>query len=314
MKEEHYAAGVDGGGTKTALCCVDEQGCVLYEGIFGPLNINGINLTEIRNTLEGIVFQLAKMDSGFTACAGITIATAGASNPEWREFVTRTLRDLGYNGPFDLKGDHEAALRGAVGRSGAVLVSGTGSICFGRNDEGQTARAGGWGYLLDDEGSGFAIGRDILRAILRAVDGREAESLLTKLVYDQLKAKNPEDIIRIVYAPDSGKAAIASLAPLLEPACLQGDETAKRILENTAHELFLLYKAVSIKLRLKNNSLALAGGVLNNNLTLSDAVRNKLKKEFPHLKVIKPLNSPSYGAADLARESYLAGQIKNPPQ
>ena len=307
MTAERYAAGVDGGGTKAALCCVDEHGRILSEGTFGPLNINRTGPPEIRRTLEGIVYHLAAMDGGITACAGITIAAAGVSNPDSREMYTKALRDLGYSGPFDLRGDHEAALLGAVGTSGTVLVSGTGSICFGQNDEGQTARAGGWGYLLDDEGSGYAIGRDILRAILRVEDGREAESLLAELVYDQLNAKKPEDVIHIVYAPDSGKASIASLAHLLEPACLKGDETAKRILEHTAHELFLLCKAVILKLRLENNCLALTGGVLNNNLTLSDAVREKLSKNFPQLKVIKPRNSLSFGAAELARETFLAG-------
>lgn len=307
MTADRYAAGVDGGGTKAALCCVDAHGHVLYQGIFGPLNINRTSPPEVRRTLEDIIFQLAKLDGGLSACAGITIAAAGASNPDSRVIFTKTLWDSGYKGSFNLRGDHEAALRGAVGTSGAVLVSGTGSICFGRNDKGQTARAGGWGYLLDDEGSGYTIGRDILRAILRAEDGREAESSLADSVRHQLNAKKPEDIVHLVYAPDSGKASIASLAPLLEPACLQGDKTAKRILEHTAHELFLLSNAVILKLHLENSCLALAGGVLNNNLTLSEAVRDKLGKNFPRLKVIKPRNSPSFGAADLAREAFLAG-------
>ncbi len=302
-----FVAGLDGGGSKTALCCMDARGGVLLEGAFGPLNVHGTDPAAIARTLRDIVLALSSMDGGLPSCAGITVAAAGASNPVSGELIGAGLREAGYRGPFGQRGDHEAALRGAVGATGAVLIAGTGSICFGRNEAGETARSGGWGYLLDDEGGGYAIGRDILRAVLRAADGRAVETALTAAVYGRLRGARPEDLVRAAYAP-SGKAAVAGLAPLLEPACLAGDAAAKRILRRAAGELALLCGAVIGRLRLDGALLALTGGVLLNNAALAKAVRLELKKKHPLLRVTAPLRDAAWGAADLARETWLPGE------
>ena len=121
----------------------------------------------------------------------LCVGCAGMSNPELRRTLERMIRADGYEGAYMLAGDQAAALYAAHGAGpGAVLISGTGSICFGRNTRGITARAGGRGYKIDDEGSGYAIGRDILSAVVRAQDGRSRPTVLTELVFAQIGTRN----------------------------------------------------------------------------------------------------------------------------
>ncbi len=300
-----FVVGLDGGGSKTALCCMDGGGSVICRDSFGQLNINGMDRPAIFQTLADAAGRVADLQSIGAACAGMTIATAGISNPECGGIIETGLRKAGYTGPFDLRGDHEAALRGAVGKAGLVLIAGTGSICFGRDAQGQTARCGGWGYLLDDEGGGFALGRDILKAVLRAADGRANETALTAMVYRHLSAKGPEDLIRAAYDPALGKANIAGLAPLLQEAAEGGDAAAMAVADHAASELTALCAAVVDKLRLSESVLALSGGVLGNIGALRQALEIRLRQKYPHLRVISPLHDAAWGAADLARETYL---------
>ncbi|HPS81896.1 MAG TPA: BadF/BadG/BcrA/BcrD ATPase family protein, partial [Candidatus Limiplasma sp.] len=163
-----YVAGWDGGGTKTRVVCLSAGGEPFAEHTFGPLNPNGTSETEVCRTVSEALRWMETLGR----CTALTVSSAGVSNPDVSSLLGRLLSENGYHERFQLVGDQESALYGAVGPYGAVLVAGTGSICYGRNRQGDTARSGGYGYLVDDEGSGYAIGRDILTAVLRAGDGR----------------------------------------------------------------------------------------------------------------------------------------------
>ena len=300
-----YAVGLDGGGSKTALCCLDIEGSCLYEARFGTLNINGADIAAINQTIKDVVHLLSERRTGISDCAGIVIATAGVSNPKAMEIIKNALVLAGYHGKFMLQGDHEAALRGAVGKVGAILIAGTGSICYGRNPDGLEARAGGWGYLLDDEGSGYAIGRDMLKAVFRADDGRSDCTSLTAAVLAHFQIDSLRDLLQIVYQPQTSKAKISGLAPLLQIAVNQGDAQALLIVQSAGHELLQLCKAVIGKLQLQNSILSLAGGIMENIPAVSETVRQLLSETYPKLKMIKPRQSAAWGAADMARETYL---------
>ena len=124
--------------------------------------------------------------------------------------------------------EHTACIRYAVKKTaGRVpVIAGTGSICYGQSTDGREARSGGWGHLIDDEGSAYALGRDILRAVVRAADGRAPATALTELVAQRLGALGVQPVIRFTYAPTTTKKEIAALAPLLDPALQQGDAAA----------------------------------------------------------------------------------------
>src|SRR5439155_26556427 len=127
-----------------------------------------------------------------------------------------------------------ALVAGAGAGAGVVIVAGTGSIAYGHDGSGHAARAGGWGYLLGDEGSGFWIGRRALAAVVRQADGRGPVTQLTGLILDRMGITRPGDLIHETYYRDLKRQAIAALAPLVQQAHAAGDAVADHILQRAA--------------------------------------------------------------------------------
>ncbi|NCC94676.1 MAG: ATPase, partial [Opitutae bacterium] len=226
-----FTAGWDGGGTKTRVVCLSLAGESLASGAFGPLNLNGASALDVRRTVSDALSFQHQVGN----CVSLVVSAAGISHPETVALLRQLIRDGGYAGPLTLVGDQESALYGAVGNRGAVLIAGTGSICFGRNESGETARSGGYGHLVDDEGSGYAIGRDIVSAVLRAEDGRMQPTLLRELLFRDAAWRDIPSILRHLYQGEADKSKIAALAPLALEA--RDDPAAQAILERAAREL-----------------------------------------------------------------------------
>lgn len=174
-----YYVGIDGGGTKTAVELRTRGSAAHSRAVFGPLNCNS-DRTAAAKTLTDTLAWLAAQPEGLAGCDGLCIGSAGISNPDAYNFIQDIIRAGGYTGPLQIVGDQVTALAGALGQPvGTVLIAGTGSICYARTADGREARSGGWGHLIDDEGSAYALGRDILRAVVRAADGRAPATALT---------------------------------------------------------------------------------------------------------------------------------------
>lgn len=299
-----YFCGWDGGGSSTKVCVTDAGGAVTAEGVFGPLNPNGAPLTAVEATVKDCVDFLAALPGGLAACKGLTVGMAGVSSPAAANTVETAIRRCGYAGGLRLTGDCEIALAGAVRGPGAVLIAGTGSVCFGKNAAGMTFRAGGFGYLIDDAGGGYAIGRDILRAAARSMDGRIPPTCLADAVLRERNLGGPEELIAWLYAPGTGKPQIAALAPLLIPALQKNDAAALAIEETAVRELAALASAVWNKAGLTDGELALTGGVLTGFSELRERLITLLGQTLPRAGVIAPRHSASFGAAILAREAF----------
>ncbi|WP_168122548.1 BadF/BadG/BcrA/BcrD ATPase family protein [Paenibacillus sp. HB172176] len=325
-----YVAGLDGGGTKTAVAIADEYGRVIHEFVAGPLNYNGGEEAAIRATLAQIYEVICHecrrhstergahedasghVDGARTipatdedeGCSVICIGAAGISNPLVSGRLTSGLREAGYRGKLVLVGDHETALCGAhEGLTGMILIAGTGSIAYGRNSDGKTHRAGGFGHLIDDEGSGYSIGRDLLSAVVKADDGRLNPTLLSGLVYEWLKLETISDIVGFVYDKNRGKKDIAALAPLLSVACDAGDAAALAIAEKHAFSLVETAAAIVQKLDMANGELALLGSVLQRNRQIREAFETMLREKFPMLQCIDGKKDAAYGAVILALDA-----------
>ena len=177
-----FIAGIDGGGTHTRIELRDMDNTLIRRGEFGPFNINSIGENAFRCLLQDVFAWCGGMEH----CARLCVGAAGISNPKVGQILTEELAVASFAGKWKLCGDQEIALRGAMDGEGLVVIAGTGSICFGKNAAGQTARSGGFGHLIDDGGSGYAIGRDVLSAAVRSMDGRVAGSGILQEVCDQL--------------------------------------------------------------------------------------------------------------------------------
>ena len=290
-----YVCGWDGGGTKTAALMCDAAGNVIAKGVFGPLNVNGAGEQRVAESIrDGMAWM---RQNGMEQCRALVIGAAGVSNQKVSGLITDAVRANGYAGPLRLLGDHEIALAGAIQGAGAALISGTGSICCGRDGTGRTGRAGGFGHLIDDGGSGYAIGRDILSAVVRAADGRAAQTALAAPVMAHTGAADVPQLITWLHAPQTQKKDVAALAPLLLPALQAGDEAAQRIAAQAAQELAALAAAVWRQLGLDRGELALMGSVLQRYEPIRTQVQQLCLTSCAGVQVVQPRGDAAQGAA-----------------
>ncbi|RAP74921.1 N-acetylglucosamine kinase [Paenibacillus montanisoli] len=296
-----YAAGLDGGGTKTAVAIVDEEGRTIRRFDSGAINYNGQDDDSIRGTFSEIIAELAEACGGLNRCAHVCIGAAGVSNPSVPARMTAAIRDCGYMGDLTIAGDQETALHGALERNnGLIVIAGTGSICYGINESGISHRTGGFGHLIDDEGSGYSIGRDLLTAVVRAYDGRDSATVITRMVFDRLGFKSVGELVGFVYDRNRNKQEIAALAPILSEACEQGDPAALRIADRSAQSLVGLVVPVAERLSLQRGTLAMDGSVLLHNARLQGAFLYNLAQRYPEMACILPKRDAAAGAAMMA--------------
>lgn len=266
---------------------------------FGPFNLNSIGEERFRNLLSALFDAIAREG----ACEMICVGAAGISNPRVREIALETAEKYGYSNCLMLKGDQEIALYGAMsGAAGAILISGTGSICTGRGRDGRTVRAGGWGHLIDDVGSGYSIGRDVLRSVVRAFDGREKQTILTELVREYWKVSDMDGIIAKAYGT-MDKSNIAALSRLAEEGAKKGDEAALRLLEKNAAELCGLAETVYDRLGEEALPMCLMGGLLSHDTQYGAMVTKRLRAGSRRIILKKPDMDAAAGAALWARNT-----------
>lgn len=289
-----FIAGIDGGGTHTRLELRDLENRLIHRAEFGPFNINSIGESAFRSLLREVFAFCGSMAD----CDRLCIGAAGISNPRVQQILAEELERSGFQGKWKLCGDQEIALRGAMDGPGVAVISGTGSICFGKNAAGETARSGGYGHLIDDGGSGYALGRDVLSAAVRSIDGRVKDSEILQAVCGRLGG-GPEKIVPFVYAPETDKSAIAKFSSIALELADRGDPEALRILNQGAQELVQLVSAVQEKLDLPQCRIALLGGLLE----ADNPYRRSVADALACLgTVISAAHNALWGAAQMAWE------------
>jgi len=317
--------GVDGGGTKTE-CAIARanDGALLARVVAGGANFQRLGTDETRRLLAEVVSRalhaaLAQAGEGLEV-SGLCLAFAGASRPEDLQALHAIARELATSLSMPevtwqlpttgavVVPDAVAALVGGAGRKvGVVVISGTGSIAFGMNAAGEQRRAGGWGHVLGDEGSGYAMGRTALLAVCRAADGRGPQTALTGHLQSHLDLTGPQQLVPLVYAQwgERRVAEIAALAPLVGRAAEEGDVVAITILDEAADELAIAAMAVIPGLALDQASFGVvtAGGAWNVSPRLASRFSEAVCAIAPLAQIGPPREQPVFGAVLLARES-----------
>lgn len=289
-----FVVGIDGGGTKTRVAVCASDGTLLHRETLGAFNLSAIGEDGFRRRVGEILTLCGDM----RACGALCVGGAGASGAAMGEILRAELAAHGFAGKLLLCGDHEIALAGAMQTPGCVLIAGTGSICYGKNAAGEHFRCGGGGHIIDDPGSGYALGRDALAAALQTEDGRLSENALHGAVMDTVGGSGIQGIFDFVYFSRRGKGDIAALAPLVLRCAAQGDAVSLDILRRGAAELARLVSAVMGKLGLENGSpCALAGGLLAEDNVYRRAVCAALA---PFCCPAAPEHDALFGAVQLA--------------
>lgn len=254
-----YVAGIDAGGTKTVGLLADETGQVVAETRAGGANLQVHGELEVEKVLDRVLDTLGARHAVSAVCLGM----AGVDRPRDQAVIRGVLKRLGHRETARIVNDALIALvAGAPERIGIVLLAGTGSIAYGRDPDGRTARAGGMGSVLSDEGSAYWLGHASLRAIVRAADGRSPSTLLTRLLLDELKLAEVADLVPLLYETGVPRHRMAGLAVLVERAAVAGDGVAASLLEEAAGELALAARSVAARLDFggKPFPVVLAGG------------------------------------------------------
>lgn len=279
-----YFIGVDGGGTKNAVRIESPKGDLLYEGIHVGCNINVSAPEALHHYVACIESALSEAALSKRDCVALCIGMAGASQKNNQEKTERVIRSIGFTCPVIITDDGSAALYGAFeDQPGIILISGTGSICYGKSSGDELHRCGGWGHLVGDEGSGFFVGRDVINAVLKSMDGRGPRTVLSGLLSEQYQLSTPEQILHYTY--QGGKSAISALAPLCEKAVVEGDTTALLILNRAAKELLSHIVSVSSHFGKGDHPipLVLTGGFLGK----SEFLQKNLLDELNRLSFIR---------------------------
>jgi N-acetylglucosamine kinase-like BadF-type ATPase len=301
----NYILGVDGGGTKTLALLGDLDGNVLARGVSGPSNYNAIGFDSACSSLESAIHLARKDYPGEISALCLGLAGAGRKEDierfqNWaiQEFPKTTVKVVS---------DAEILLMAGASYGPALaLICGTGSIVYGRTVTGELIRAGGWGYLFGDEGSGYAIGIAALRAVMRAHDGRGPETPLSELVLERYSLHTPPELVQAIYAAAAPSAAVATLSDLVEQAAGRGDSMAIAILEESARELAGTIAAVYSKLGTSAVPLVITGGTILNGRYLKKAFNRACEVRRLVFTAIRCVAEPVEGALELARKLSLS--------
>jgi N-acetylglucosamine kinase len=296
-----YVLGLDAGGTKTVCLLADDHGNVINQARGPGANLQVMGELGVEKILHRVMEEA--VGDRDISLDGICLGIAGVDRPRDAHAVAAIMRRIGHKTRTVVVNDALVALvAGAGDQAGVVIVAGTGSIAYGRDSEGRAARAGGWGYLLGDEGGGFWIGRHALSAVVRQFDQRGPATLLTGLVLQQMHLSAPAELVHAIYDHGLQRHAIAGLSSVVHRAAEAGDAVARDILDRAASELAAAAASVVTRLGMRGDMFPtiLAGGIFKGLPRLASGLSERLAEVAPRSDVRQLEVEPARGAVTLA--------------
>jgi glucosamine kinase len=303
-----YYLGIDGGGTKTT-CAVGDESRLLAIATAGPSNIVRVGEVQARQSLQQSVRQAC-------AAAGITpaqvsrtcVGGSGAARSELAESVRRSLAEI-LSTPIDVVGDMQIALEAAFESGpGVIVIAGTGSIAYGRDRQGTTVRAGGWGFAIGDEGSAHWIGRVAVSAVLRAgdlTDENSEDRTHSSLAAALFKAWGVRSLVDLARSANS--IPPPDFAALFPAVAASSDDLATQVLTNAGRELARVAAVVIRRLFAKDKTapvpVAMTGGVFRHAPLVREVFYNELRTLDARAEVNLQVVEPVEGALRMARKA-----------
>jgi N-acetylglucosamine kinase-like BadF-type ATPase len=304
-----YFLGIDGGGSKTT-CVVGDEVAELARVTTGPSNIARVGETRARESLHQAIRQACEA-AGIDPqqVQRVCLGVAGVGNEEIASAVRKMVAEI-MPAEIEVVGDMEIALEAAFGRGpGVIVIAGTGSIAYGRDAQGRTARAGGWGFAVSDEGSAHWIGRCAVAAMLRAID-QSAELRGTpeaSPLWRELKAAWNSPSLEALIRDANSKRDFAVLFPAVMAAADAGDELARQVLVRAGRELAQLAAVVTRVLFGENGMvtvrLGMVGGVFAHSPRVREVFIDEVTKLDSRIAVNSQIIDPVAGALQIARKA-----------
>jgi N-acetylglucosamine kinase-like BadF-type ATPase len=298
-----YILGFDGGGTKTECVLMNSADQVLVRTFAGPSNPSRIGVESAVRAIEECA-DTALREAGLErrAISAVGAGLAGTAKPEMKDSMSRALEECFRGASITVLTDLEAALAAAGEGPAIILVMGTGSASFGRNANGEVARAGGYGPSSSDQGSAYDIGRRAIAAAMRERVG-EADSLLGRQILEELRCTEWAMVQhRAQTIPDE---VFPRIFPVVAGAADAGDAIAQQILIQAARDLASLVADVADRLHLRQSEFLLAkiGGTIGRSRFFDSQIDTALKQMVPSAQVGKLRVSPAEAAALVAKGS-----------
>lgn len=285
----------DGGGTKTDIALFDLKGKILSCKTSGGSNPIFMDLDEAVNHIKDPIEAILKEQKlSISDIESIVLFIPGMS--KHKEYLEKSLG----SGRIEIYGDEMSAFYGALGgEKGIAVLSGTGSFAVGKNDKDEMASVGGWGLLFGDQGSGYYIGIECLKAAARLFDMGLTDKPLVKAVKEHFKIDDFTKIRRLQTDPKVfNREKISELSFVVENCARAGDVPSLEILDKTALELADIAYVCSERLHMSDTpyKCSFIGGISNIGHLLTDSFRNHLKNLCPNLTYIKARFKPTVGA------------------
>lgn len=303
MADGDCVIGVDGGGSHTRAALVRGDGCIVDVVRGGSGNFQQIGLDGLERLLRDMMGAWIASPDGARPRA-MCLGLAGAGRRTEQEAIAARLEELDWVGAVRVESDARAALAGAhAGQAGLIAIAGTGSMVLGVNEGGEWVRAGGWGPILGDEGSGYDIALRALRAVLAAYDGSAPATALDGALRQALALDEWSQLVPRVYGGDLDRVRLAALAPLVLKVAEGGDQVAMSVVDAAARGLSGQIAAVARRLGVEQCvRLAYSGGAVVGSPLLCEKIGRQLASERCVIERAPLRLAPVLGAALLAWE------------
>lgn len=286
--------GIDGGGTKTKFTLFTEDGQEVRSKVLPTCHVLQVSKQEMKRVLEDGVTSVLKDEcplEDVVICAGMG---AYGQNKAIQDEIDKVFEELFPNSKVKLYNDGEIAVAGSLaGQEGAVIISGTGSIGF-KLEDGKFSSAGGWGYVLGDEGSAYWLGKLALSTFCKMSDGRMEKTVLYDKIKEHFDLKTDDELIQLSAKELKDRTTVAGIAKVVYDCILEEDQVALDLFKQVSHELALLIKTLNPKSKL----VSYGGGMWHGKDVLIPMIYEELNHEF---NIIEPIDSAEKGAYYLAR-------------
>ena len=300
--------GLDGGGTQTRVAVAEMSGTIVGRGSGGACSMSAIALEDaLLSARTAVIGALREASAELADVRAVCAGVAGASVEARRQGFEVGLRETFPNAKVSVVPDFAIALTGATDSSpGVIVIAGTGSVAYGENAGGESHRTGAYGYLIDDSGSGYGVGRTALAAILRAADGTGEATTLSQRIPEALEIASLMDIVPGIYGGGISRVAVAGLSQIVAEAALEdGDPAARAILMRAGGTLAQLARGATDRLFADADlpfPVSPIGGLWSAGAQLTDVFTRSLRRFAPNAIFQPPRFTPVEGAVLRARK------------
>ncbi|MFJ5771863.1 N-acetylglucosamine kinase [Psychrobacillus sp. NPDC093180] len=297
-----YLLGIDGGGTKTEGVVADAYGNVFVRVVTGPSNPTSMSKEEFERTISELLQQIQSKNPDIFNQIEVCFAGMAGVGEKGSQRYTKELLKKYLPSRTNIFVDNDAVnalYSGTLGEAGIVQIAGTGAITFGINKNKKVSRVGGWGYLFDDEGSGFYLGNEALKAVFKEHDGRGPSTTLKKQILSYFQLESVPEIIEKVYGREHPKSVIAPISRFVVEEAINQDVVALEIIDEACEKMFHSIKTCH-QVLFQNEEptiIVLSGGVFTDSkLFIQRFQKLAMSSTLPNLMFRKNIIPPVGGA------------------